>query len=148
MLFRSSSLTAAARAKAYGRHEPQGDTRTGAGGRNTAGGSGAGSRNTAGGNRDSGRDMASARNTAARMNGANIPDSDGPDDDYDSLEPLFAGLEPLTPLNNEIKRCILSEDEIADDASPGLSHVRRSMKVAADRIHTQLNSNDVCILRI
>ena len=125
----SSSLTAAARAKAYGRHEPQGDTRTGAGGRNTAGG-----------NRDSGRDMASARNTAARMNGANIPDSDGPDDDYDSLEPLFAGLEPLTPLNNEIKRCILSEDEIADDASPGLSHVRRSMKVAADRIHTQLNS--------
>ena len=147
----SSSLTAAARAKAYGRHEPQGDTRTGAGGRNTAGGSGAGgrntaggsgagSRNTAGGNRDSGRDMASARNTAARMNGTNIPDSDGPDDDYDSLEPLFAGLEPLTPLNNEIKRCILSEDEIADDASPGLSHVRRSMKVAADRIHTQLNS--------
>ncbi|MDM8296389.1 endonuclease MutS2 [Enterocloster aldenensis] len=114
----SSNLTAAARAKAYGRHESQGEARTGAGG----------------------RDMASARNTAARMNGANIPDSDGPDDDYDSLEPLFAGLEPLTPLNNEIKRCILSEDEIADDASPGLSHVRRSMKVAADRIHTQLNS--------
>ena len=56
------------------------------------------------------------------------------------LEPLFAGLEPLTPLNNEIKRCILSEDEVADDASPGLSHVRRSMKVIADRIHTQLNS--------
>ena len=63
-----------------------------------------------------------------------------PQDDFDSLEPLFAGLEPLTPLNNEIKRCILSEDEIADDASPGLSHVRRSMKVTADRIHTQLNS--------
>ena len=61
-------------------------------------------------------------------------------DDFDSLEPLFAGLEPLTPLNNEIKRCILSEDEVADDASPGLSHVRRSMKVTADRIHTQLNS--------
>ena len=63
-----------------------------------------------------------------------------PQDDFDSLEPLFAGLEPLTPLNNEIKRCILSEDEVADDASPGLSHVRRSMKVTADRIHTQLNS--------
>lgn len=61
-------------------------------------------------------------------------------DDFDSLEPLFAGLEPLTPLNNEIKRCVLSEDEVADDASPGLSHVRRSMKVTADRIHTQLNS--------
>ena len=61
-------------------------------------------------------------------------------EDFDSLEPLFAGLEPLTPLNNEIKRCILSEDEVADSASPGLSHVRRSMKVTADRIHTQLNS--------
>ena len=64
-------------------------------------------------------------------------------EDFDSLEPLFAGLEPLTPLNNEIKRCILSEDEVADSASPGLSHVRRSMKVTADRIHTQLNS---CLL--
>lgn len=59
---------------------------------------------------------------------------------FDSLEPLFAGLEPLTPLNNEIKRCILSEDEVADDASPGLAHVRRSMKLTADRIHSQLNS--------
>lgn len=58
----------------------------------------------------------------------------------DSLTPLFQALEPLTPVNNEIKRCILSEDEIADDASPGLSHVRRSLKACADRIHTQLNS--------
>ena len=58
----------------------------------------------------------------------------------DSLDPLFQAIEPLTPLNNEIKRCILSEDEIADEASPGLSRVRRSIKAAADRIHTQLNS--------
>ena len=58
----------------------------------------------------------------------------------DSLDPLFQALEPLTPVNNEIKRCLLSEDEIADDASPGLSHVRRSLKACADRIHTQLNS--------
>lgn len=58
----------------------------------------------------------------------------------DSLDPLFQALEPLTSVNNEIKRCILSEDEIADDASPGLSHVRRSLKACADRIHTQLNS--------
>ncbi len=58
----------------------------------------------------------------------------------DSLDPLFQALEPLTPINNEIKRCILSEDEIADDASPGLSHVRRSLKACADRIHVQLNS--------
>ncbi len=58
----------------------------------------------------------------------------------DSLEEMFRMLEPLTPLNTEIKRCILSEEEINDDASPGLRHVRRSMKVINDRVHTQLNS--------
>ncbi len=85
LLAASSLMTAAARVKAYGRHE----------------------------------------------------DSELPDD---SLEELFRGLEPLTPVNNEIKRCILSEDEVSDDASPGLRHVRRSMKAIQDRIHTQLNS--------
>jgi len=58
----------------------------------------------------------------------------------DSLEGFFALLEPLTPLNTEIKRCILSEDEVSDDASPGLRHVRRSMKVINDRVHSQLNA--------
>ena len=85
LLALSSLLTAAARAKAYGRHESD-------------------------------------------------------EEEFDSLEPYFAGLEPLTPLNNEIKRCIISEDEVADEASPGLSHVRRSMKNIASRIHSQMNS--------
>ena len=67
-------------------------------------------------------------------------EDDGDSEEFDSLEPMFRALEPLTPLNNEIKRCILSEDEVADDASPGLAHVRRSMKITSDRIHTQLNS--------
>lgn len=58
----------------------------------------------------------------------------------DSLEELFRTLEPLTPVNTEIKRCIISEEEISDDASPGLRHVRRSMKVINDRVHTQLNA--------
>ncbi|MEG0369323.1 MAG: endonuclease MutS2, partial [Hungatella sp.] len=58
----------------------------------------------------------------------------------DSLEPLFALLEPLTPVNTEIKRCIISEEEVSDEASPGLRHVRRSMKVLGDRVHTQLNA--------
>ena len=48
--------------------------------------------------------------------------------------------EPLTPANNEIKRCIISEEEISDNASPGLHKVRRSMHGINDRIHTQLNS--------
>lgn len=58
----------------------------------------------------------------------------------DSLDGMFRSLEPLTPVNTEIKRCILSEDEVSDDASPGLRHVRRSMKAINDKVHTQLGS--------
>jgi DNA mismatch repair protein MutS2 len=58
----------------------------------------------------------------------------------DSLTEYFANLEPLTPLNNEIKRCIISEEEIADDASPALKTVRRSMRNTNDRIHSELSS--------
>ncbi len=58
----------------------------------------------------------------------------------DSLDGMFRELEPLTPVNNEVKRCILSEEEISDDASPGLRRVRRSMKGINDKIHTQLNN--------
>ena len=58
----------------------------------------------------------------------------------DSLDGMFESLEPLTPLSSEIRRCILSQDEISDDASSGLMHVRRSIKIANDRIHTQLAS--------
>lgn len=58
----------------------------------------------------------------------------------DSLDVYFDSLEPLTPLANEINRCILSEEEIADDASPALKRIRRSMAITNDRIHSQLNS--------
>ena len=58
----------------------------------------------------------------------------------DCLSAMFQTLEPLTPLSTEIRRCILSEDEISDDASTTLRQIRRGMKVANDRIHTQLNS--------
>ncbi len=58
----------------------------------------------------------------------------------DSLTEFFAGLEPLTPLNNEIKRCIISEEEIADDASPALKSVRRAIKNANDKVHSELSS--------
>lgn len=85
LLFISSLLTVAARAKAYGRQEAQ-------------------------------------------------------DGEADVLAPLFSALEPLTPINGEIKRCIISEDEVSDDASPGLHRVRRSMKAIHDKIHAQMNS--------
>lgn len=58
----------------------------------------------------------------------------------DSLDEMFRALEPLTNINNEITRCIISEEEVADDASPGLRHVRRQMKITGDRVHTQLNA--------
>lgn len=58
----------------------------------------------------------------------------------DSLTGYFDVLEPLTPLANEIRRCILSEEEIADDASPALKHIRRSMTITNERIHAQLTS--------
>ncbi|MCD8327178.1 MAG: endonuclease MutS2 [Lachnospiraceae bacterium] len=60
---------------------------------------------------------------------------DAPDD---SLTELFEGLQPLTQLSSEIRRCILSEDEIADDASSALKHIRRQIRVTTDRVHTQL----------
>ena len=58
----------------------------------------------------------------------------------DSLSERFELLEPLAVVNMEIQRCIISEEEIADDASPGLKSVRRQMKVTNDKIRDQLNS--------
>lgn len=58
----------------------------------------------------------------------------------DSLDVYFESLEPLTLLSNEIRRCILSEEEIADDASPNLKRIRRSMTITNDRIHSHLAS--------
>lgn len=58
----------------------------------------------------------------------------------DSLTIYFDTLEPLTPLSEEIRRCILSPEEIADDASPTLKHIRRSKVLTTERIRSQLNS--------
>ena len=58
----------------------------------------------------------------------------------DSLDILFAGLEPLTPLLEEIRRCILAEDEISDDASPALHSVRRTIRNINDKIHGAMNN--------
>lgn len=62
------------------------------------------------------------------------------DEKETSLTDYFERLEPMTPLANEINRCILSEEEIADDASPGLKHVRRSIALIGEKIHSQLTS--------
>lgn len=67
------------------------------------------------------------------------PDGEEGGERTDSLSEYFSFLEPLTPLNNEIKRCIISEDEVADDASDGLLRVRRKIRQTSDQIHGSLN---------
>ncbi len=61
------------------------------------------------------------------------------EDSSDSLDSLFSQLEPQTSVANEIRRCILAEDSIADDASPHLRQIRRSMDLTHERIRSQLN---------
>lgn len=56
----------------------------------------------------------------------------------DCLSGMFDLLEPLSNISSEIDRCIISENEIADDASSGLKNVRRQIKAAGDKIHNQL----------
>ena len=60
------------------------------------------------------------------------------DEEKDSLDDFFGTLDALSPLAHEIRRCILSEDEISDDASTELKHIRRSIRITNDKIHSQL----------
>ena len=82
--------------------------------------------------------IASLLETALRAKSYGRRETD--DMSTDSLDGLFNAIEPLSPVCREIRRCILSEEEIADDASPGLKHVRRSIKLTNERIHSQLNT--------
>ena len=66
--------------------------------------------------------------------------SDRTEEKIDSLSALFSQVEPLTPLHDEIRRCILGEDEIADDASQTLFKIRKSIRGMNDKIHAQLSS--------
>lgn len=63
-----------------------------------------------------------------------------PDLPDDSLSCYFDKLQPLTPVSEELRRCILSEEEIADNASSTLMHIRKSIAMANDKIRHQLNS--------
>ncbi len=83
--------------------------------------------------RASGNDRDSDRD---RRGGSPEPEEEA----RDTLDEYFELLTPLTGLANEIHRCILSEEEIADDASPKLKNIRRSMLQTGDKIHGQLTS--------
>ncbi len=84
--------------------------------------------------------ISSLLNVCLRVKAYSRNDGNDEDTKNDSLSQRFQNLEPLTPLNNEIKRCILSEEEISDDASPTLHHIRRTIKNTNNKIHEQLNS--------
>ncbi len=58
----------------------------------------------------------------------------------DTLDAMFQAIEPLSPLCSEIRRCILSEDEIADDASSRLKSIRRSIQGMSGKIHAQMTN--------
>lgn len=84
-------------------------------------------------------DISSVLNVALRIKayskGDELEEREG-----DSLSRMFLLLRPLSPLNNEIKRCIISEEEFADDASTTLLSIRRAKKTTNEKIHSQLNS--------
>ena len=65
---------------------------------------------------------------------------DNDETEPDALDVMFQALQPLAPLAGEIRRCILSEDEISDDASPALKSIRRSIGQMNDKVHAQLTS--------
>ena len=65
---------------------------------------------------------------------------DNADEMEDCLDGYFEQLNPVTILVNEIRRCVIDEDEISDDASPGLKHVRRAMNQLNDKVHATLSN--------
>ena len=77
-------------------------------------------------------DVAKRIKTYGRNDRENIP--------ADTLDAMFQAIEPLTPLCEEIRRCIISEDEIADDASSQLKSIRRSIHGMSGRIHNQMTN--------
>ena len=59
---------------------------------------------------------------------------------YDSLNSYFGELDSLEFLYQRITQCILSEDEISDDASSALKDIRREIKQTNISIHNKLTS--------
>ena len=83
------------------------------------------------------RHIRSLLKVANRVKTFSRRDDDG---NKDSLDDMFEAIEPLTNLNKEIEKCIISEEEMADDASYNLKNIRRQMKLTNDRIHSQLSN--------
>ncbi len=83
-------------------------------------------------------DISSVLKTAYRAKSFGLKEKE--EDKSDSLDEYFLSIEPVMNLQKEIERCILSEDEISDDASPRLRSIRRSIAQTKAKVHDQLNS--------
>ncbi len=81
--------------------------------------------------------IASLLENAARVKSYGHRDENS---ERDSLDDMFEGISPLSPVSTEIRRCIPGIDEIADDASAELKNIRRLIRVTQDRIHTRLGA--------
>ena len=62
------------------------------------------------------------------------------DTSADSLSGMFNAIYDIADVRREIERCILSEYEIADDASADLKNIRRQIRICTERIRSELNS--------
>lgn len=71
--------------------------------------------------------------------GNSVHNEDDGDSEENSLLHYFEGLEPLSNVNGEIKNCIISQDEISDDASNTLRQIRKSIKNTNNKVHEQLS---------
>ncbi|MDD3401662.1 MAG: endonuclease MutS2 [Eubacteriales bacterium] len=58
----------------------------------------------------------------------------------DLLTEMAGRLSDHFQIEDEIQRCIISEDEMADNASVELSRIRRQMHIVSDRVKDKLNS--------
>ena len=81
---------------------------------------------------------AAARNSLKNENSDEQNGSDGESSGFDSLTTLFSELQPLSDISSEIRRCVLSADEIADDASGTLRSIRRKLTESESNIHNTL----------
>ncbi len=86
--------------------------------------------------------ICSVMETAGQIKTWSSPDNptSAQPDENDSLEERFRALQPLSQTTREIRRCILSEEEISDDASTGLRKIRRQIRQTNEKIHSSLNA--------
>lgn len=83
--------------------------------------------------------IASLLESALRARSYGISEENEEEQDPDSLNHYFSALEPLSPIRKEIEHCIIGENEFADDASPALKNIRRSINNTNNKIQEQLN---------